>query len=284
MVPDEEEKIERYIWGLPDNIQGNVTSAGTTRLQDRIRVANILMDQRIRVIATRMLTTKESGKMSKKEIIASNKTRGKKWLGYTLLELVNLMACLLDVLGSLNLIMISFMDFFLHTNDQSVGGLPDMIQGSVVASKPKTIQEATEMTSELMDKKINTIAKRQAENKRKFENTSRNNQNQQDKKTRGRTLAEPTLQDLVIRNRQGPTCFECGVWGHIKTDCLKLKNNNNNRGNHVRNDNALAKVYVVGHAGTNPDSNVVAGTFLLNNRYASILFNTGADRSFVSTI
>ncbi|GKB81543.1 putative reverse transcriptase domain-containing protein [Tanacetum coccineum] len=48
-------------------------------------------------------------------------------------------------------------------------------------------------------------------------------------------------------------------------------------------DNALAKVYVVGRAGTNLDSNVVMGTFLLNNRYASILFDTGADRSFVST-
>ncbi|GKD56964.1 putative reverse transcriptase domain-containing protein, partial [Tanacetum coccineum] len=33
----------------------------------------------------------------------------------------------------------------------------------------------------------------------------------------------------------------------------------------------------------NPDSNIVIGTFLLNNRYASILFNTGVDRSFVST-
>ncbi|GKF94504.1 reverse transcriptase domain-containing protein, partial [Tanacetum coccineum] len=32
MVPDEEEKIERYIWGLPDSIQGNVTSARPTRL------------------------------------------------------------------------------------------------------------------------------------------------------------------------------------------------------------------------------------------------------------
>ncbi|GJW02524.1 putative reverse transcriptase domain-containing protein [Tanacetum coccineum] len=82
---------------------------------------------------------------------------------------------------------------------------------------------------------------------------------------------------------QGPTCFECGVRGHFKTDCPKLKNNNNNRGNQVRNANAPAKVYVVGHAGTNPDSNVVTGTFLLNNRYASILFDTGADRSFVST-
>ncbi|GKG00966.1 reverse transcriptase domain-containing protein [Tanacetum coccineum] len=34
---------------------------------------------------------------------------------------------------------------------------------------------------------------------------------------------------------------------------------------------------------TNPDSNVVTGTFLLNNCYASVLFDTGADRSFVST-
>ncbi|GJX37389.1 putative reverse transcriptase domain-containing protein [Tanacetum coccineum] len=40
---------------------------------------------------------------------------------------------------------------------------------------------------------------------------------------------------------------------------------------------------MVGRAGTNPDSNIVTGMFLLNNRYASILFDTGADRSFVST-
>nr|GEV41313.1 putative reverse transcriptase domain-containing protein [Tanacetum cinerariifolium] len=38
-----------------------------------------------------------------------------------------------------------------------------------------------------------------------------------------------------------------------------------------------------GNALRDPDSNVVTGTFLLNNRYASILFDTGADRSFIST-
>nr|GEX03985.1 reverse transcriptase domain-containing protein [Tanacetum cinerariifolium] len=48
-------------------------------------------------------------------------------------------------------------------------------------------------------------------------------------------------------------------------------------------NNAPARVYAVGRAGTDPDANVVTGTFLLNNRYASILFDTGADRSFVST-
>ncbi|GKB27449.1 putative reverse transcriptase domain-containing protein [Tanacetum coccineum] len=80
---------------------------------------------------------------------------------------------------------------------------------------------------------------------------------------------------------QKPTCFEYEAQGHFKRECPNLKNNNN-RGNQGGNSNAPAKVYAVGHAGTNPDSNVVMGTFLLNNHYASILFDTGADRSFVS--
>ncbi|GKF02670.1 hypothetical protein Tco_0029593 [Tanacetum coccineum] len=36
-----------------------------------------------------------------------------------------------------------------------VGGLPDMIHGSVMATKPKTMHDAIEFTTELMDKKIN---------------------------------------------------------------------------------------------------------------------------------
>ncbi|GJU65581.1 putative reverse transcriptase domain-containing protein [Tanacetum coccineum] len=66
-----------------------------------------------------------------------------------------------------------------------------------------------------------------------------------------------------------------------RSDCPKLKNGN--QGNRTRNGNAVARAYVVGSAGTNPNSNVVTGTFLLNNCYASILFDTGADRSFIST-
>ncbi|GJY71758.1 putative reverse transcriptase domain-containing protein, partial [Tanacetum coccineum] len=55
------------------------------------------------------------------------------------------------------------------------------------------------------------------------------------------------------------------------------------------NGNAQGWVYAVGNAEKrgnapgNPDANVVTGTFLLNNHYASILFDTGADRSFIST-
>ncbi|GKB93112.1 putative reverse transcriptase domain-containing protein [Tanacetum coccineum] len=80
---------------------------------------------------------------------------------------------------------------------------------------------------------------------------------------------------------QRATCYECGAERHFKKDCPRLKNNN--RGNRARDGNAPAKVYMVGTAGTDPDSNVVTGMFLLNNYYASILFDTGADRSFVSS-
>ncbi|GKE09146.1 hypothetical protein Tco_1412697 [Tanacetum coccineum] len=48
-----------------------------------------------------------------------------------------------------------------------VGGLPDMTHRSVVASKTKTMQEAIEIETELMDKKIHTFAEHQTENKRK---------------------------------------------------------------------------------------------------------------------
>ncbi|GJS52862.1 reverse transcriptase domain-containing protein [Tanacetum coccineum] len=81
------------------------------------------------------------------------------------------------------------------------------------------------------------------------------------------------------------TCFECVRQGHFRSDCPKLKDQN--RGNKAGNKNgvgeARGKAYVLGGGDANPDSNVVKGMFLLNNHYASMVFDSGADRSFVST-
>ncbi|GKC33205.1 putative reverse transcriptase domain-containing protein [Tanacetum coccineum] len=213
--------------------------------------------------------------------------------------------------------------------DKYIGGLPDMIHRSVMESKPKTMQDANEFSTELMDKKIRTFAERQSENKRNQDDNQQqqynNRQNTGKDYVAGSGEKKPyrgskplcskcnyhhdgqcalkchkcnrvghlahdcrsTANANTANNQRGtragqiPTCYECGAQGHFKRDFLKLKNNNS--GNQGGNGNAPAKVYAVGHAGTNPDSNVVTGTFLLNNRYASDLFDTGSDRSFVST-
>ncbi|GJT91886.1 putative reverse transcriptase domain-containing protein [Tanacetum coccineum] len=46
MVLEEEDQVERYIWGLSNNIQGDVTLSAPTRLQHVVRMANSLMDQK----------------------------------------------------------------------------------------------------------------------------------------------------------------------------------------------------------------------------------------------
>ncbi|GJR88200.1 reverse transcriptase domain-containing protein [Tanacetum coccineum] len=168
--------------------------------------------------------------------------------------------------------------------ERYVGGLPDMIHGNIVASKPKTMQEAIEMATELMDKRVSTMAERQAENKRKFENTSRNNQNQQQQNKRQNTgqaytagnsdrksyAGSKPLCSKCNYNHEGPCapkCYKCNKYGHIARDfhgyfmkeCPRMKNNKGNRGNQAGNDRPSAKVYVVGNARANPD-NVIAET------------------------
>ncbi|GJV55562.1 putative reverse transcriptase domain-containing protein [Tanacetum coccineum] len=107
------------------------------------------------------------------------------------------------------------------------------------------------------------------------------------------TTVTPNTQRAPVRNQTGIVCYECGRPGHFRKDCPKLRNQNrgnktgNKNGNKTRNqirgNEATEKAYAIGGGGANPDSNIVMGTFLLNNCYASMLFDSGADRSFVSS-
>ncbi|GJR22185.1 putative reverse transcriptase domain-containing protein, partial [Tanacetum coccineum] len=124
--------------------------------------------------------------------------------------------------------------------ERYVGRLPDMIHGNSVASKPKNMQEAVEMATELMDKKVITIAERQAENKRKFENTSRNNQNQQQQNT-GRAYTAGTGEKKPYGGSKplcakcnyhhdgpcAPKCHKFNKVGHFTRDCRSVGNANN---------------------------------------------------------
>ncbi|GJS14372.1 putative reverse transcriptase domain-containing protein [Tanacetum coccineum] len=132
---------------------------------------------------------------------------------------------------------------FLKESDKIkkyVSGLPNMIHRSVMASKPKTIG-AIEFATKLMDKKFRTFAERHRSGEKKPYGGS---------KPMSTTNTNTANNQRGTRAGQKPTCYEYGAQGHFKRDCPKLKNNNH--GNQGRNGNALAKVYAVGRAGTNP--------------------------------
>ncbi|GKA37728.1 putative reverse transcriptase domain-containing protein [Tanacetum coccineum] len=101
--------------------------------------------------------------------------------------------------------------------------------------------------------------------------------------------AVPNTQRAPLGNQQGVIFYECGRLGHVKRECPKLRNRNhgnrvgNKNGNQTGGNEATARAYAIGGGVTNLDSNVVTGTFLLNNCYVSMLFDWGADRSFVSS-
>nr|GEY95153.1 putative reverse transcriptase domain-containing protein [Tanacetum cinerariifolium] len=163
--------------------------------------------------------------------------------------------------------------------ERYVGGLLEMIQGNVMSYEPKSMQKAIESANDQMDQKLLGIADRQADNKRKFDNTSRNQQNQQpfrrnnnvaqayaagsgEKPYRGTKPLCPKFNfyhDGPLAYQGVPTCFECGAQCHFKNNCPRLGNRNQGNQNQAGNGNVVARAYGLGTAGGNPNANVVTG-------------------------
>ncbi|GJT93080.1 putative reverse transcriptase domain-containing protein [Tanacetum coccineum] len=132
-----------------------------------------------------------------------------------------------------------------------IGGLPDNIQGN----------------------KLKGYA-RNAKNKRRFNYNLRDNLGQQ-----------PAFKRQNVEGQNVASAYTAGNNERKGNDCPKSRNQirRNKTGNKTGSNEATAKAYAIGGGGTNPDSNVVMGTFLFINCYTSMLLDSGADRSFVSS-
>ncbi|GKA68451.1 reverse transcriptase domain-containing protein [Tanacetum coccineum] len=233
MVPEEEDRVEKFIGGLPDNIQGNVIAAEPTRLQDVVRIANNLMDKKLKGYDVKNAKNKRRFDNNQKDKRVQQPPYKRQNVG-----------------GQ------SVARAYTAGNNEEmgyVGPLPYCNKCKLHHEGPCTVKcgkcnKVRHMTRDCMN-----------------------------------TVATTATQRAPVVNQRVPTCFECGRQGHYRSECPKLKNQT--RGNKAGNktEEARGKAYVLGGGEANPDSNVVTGTFLLNNHYASMLFDSGADRSFVSS-
>nr|GEU30063.1 putative reverse transcriptase domain-containing protein [Tanacetum cinerariifolium] len=140
-----------------------------------------------------------------------------------------------------------------NRNDRGV--MP--VTRNVIVADPTRLQDAVRIGNNLMDQKLKAYAVKNAKNKRR----------------------------AMYCEMQ-----KCNKVGHMTKDCMNTITATATQralvthGNKARKktEEDRGKAYVLGGGEASPDSNVVTRTFLLNNHYASMLFDSGADRSFVS--
>ncbi|GJS45497.1 putative reverse transcriptase domain-containing protein [Tanacetum coccineum] len=128
--------------------------------------------------------------------------------------------------------------------DKYISRLPDNIYGNVKSARPKTLDETIELANDLMDQKLRTYAKRQPNNKRKANNSSRNNHGHQqqpfkrqnvtkvynietgEKKPYGGSLPKCTKCHFHHNGPCTQKCHKCNKVGHFARDCRSSGNTN----------------------------------------------------------
>ncbi|GJU08447.1 putative reverse transcriptase domain-containing protein [Tanacetum coccineum] len=177
------------------------------------------------------------------------------------------------------------------------------------ATQPTTIQSAILMAGILTDEAVRCgILTKGSDKRKEIDESSKPGSTWKDNK-KSKTgsgfvaIVPPRNNNASIRQvasvnavRMGQNqrvCYECGSLDHLRYDCpkwkqataqarnlLALEGNKNTRNNRnqtrgkILNGNAVEALQ---------DPKVVTGTFSLNNQFATVLFNSGADFSFIST-
>ncbi|GJY45957.1 reverse transcriptase domain-containing protein [Tanacetum coccineum] len=122
-------------------------------------------------------------------------------------------------------------------------GLPQSIEWNVTASKPQTLEEAINIAHRLMDQ-VGHLTKNY--------------------KNKGPATGSNLLPVTV-------TYHACREKGYYANQCRKTTTNN-----------AQGRAYMLRDMNAHQNSNVVTSMFLLNQHLARVLFDSGADKSFIS--
>ncbi|GJV51932.1 putative reverse transcriptase domain-containing protein, partial [Tanacetum coccineum] len=191
--------------------------------------------------------------------------------------------------------------------EKYIRGFPERIKGNITSSKPATLHEAINMAHELVEQSVRGRAARIGKsNKRKWEdnqrnnnnnnhkynnnhNNNNNNRNQNNNHHQQQNRRPETVKAYVAAPAGGkiyagnlPKCNRCNLHHHgpCPQKCQRYQ-----RIGHMEKDCRVrlqgAAYVVIENPQQNP--NVVTGTFLLNDHYSCILFDSGAEKSFVSS-
>nr|GEV55060.1 hypothetical protein [Tanacetum cinerariifolium] len=167
-----------------------------------------------------------------------------------------------------------------------IKGLPQSIEGTFTASKPQTLKEAINIAQRLMDQIIKCGSMQgTSDHKRKFDdrrNSNNNNyypNNHVNNYQNNHNNNSNRNNDYRQQQNRRPETFRAyaatptennGKKGHYNYQCSKA------------NNNARGRAYLLRDKSTHRDPNVVMDTLLLNQHLVRVLFDSGADKSFVS--
>ncbi|GKA93767.1 putative reverse transcriptase domain-containing protein [Tanacetum coccineum] len=179
-----------------------------------------------------------------------------------------------------------------------IAGLAPEIRGMLRATQPTTIQSAILRAGILTDEAVSCGTLTKGNEKRKgVEESSKQgggrNDDKRAKVSKGFVAATPHRNGYTGPQPKCPKCGTDGSHEHYQNNCPKLtlapgqmgnrltiegNRNTRNNGNQVK-----GRAFNVNAVGALQDPNIVTGTFSLNHHYATVLFDSGADFSFIST-
>ncbi|GJX23947.1 reverse transcriptase domain-containing protein [Tanacetum coccineum] len=181
-------------------------------------------------------------------------------------------------------------EYFEKMMEVFIGRLPRSIEGNVTASIPQTLEEAINIAQRLMDQN------RRQETFRAYAATPTENN--------GYTGNRPLCKKCTLHHT-GPCTVKCNICnkvGHLTKNCINKgpatgsnlllvtvichaygeKGHYANQCRKTTNNNAQGRAYMLRDRNAHQNPNVVTGMFLLNQHLARVLFDSRADKSFVS--